>query len=77
MRPLLATGVGLCDNRPMTDREIAIALIRKLPKDIRLREIARELEFVADERGRLRLIKYQEPLTVEKVKGMISSWDVK
>ncbi len=76
-RPLLATDVGVCDIGPMTDRETAIEVIRKLPEDAPLREIVRELRFVAGVRGGLKVVRRGKRLTAAQVRKMISTWDVK
>ena len=73
----LATPVGICDNNPMSNRDIAIDLIQKLPAHASLLEIARELEFVAGVREGFEQIERGEGVPAEKVREMIPSWIVK
>ena len=74
---LLATVVPACDNNPMTNREIAIDLIQKLPEDTSLLDIAREIEFVAGVREGFEQIERGEGVPAEKVRERIPSWVVK
>ena len=61
----------------MSNREIAIDLIKKLPEDATLHEIAREIEFVAGVREGFEQIERGEGVPAEKVREMIPSWIVK
>ena len=61
----------------MTNREIAIDLIQKLPEDTSLLDIAREIEFVASVREGFEQIERGEGVPVEKVRERIPSWIVK
>ena len=61
----------------MSNREIAIDLIQKLPEDASLLDIARELQFVAGVREGFEHIERGEGVPVEKVREMIPSWVVK
>jgi predicted transcriptional regulator len=61
----------------MSNREIAIDLIQKLPPDASLHEIAREIEFVAGVREGFEQIQRGEGLPAEEVRKMVSSWVVK
>ena len=74
---LLATVVPACDNKPMTNREIAIDLIQKLPEDTSLLDIAREIVFVASVRDGFEQIERGEGVPAEKVRERIPSWVVK
>jgi predicted transcriptional regulator len=58
----------------MSNREIAIDLIKKLPEDVSLREIARELEFIAGVREGFEQLDRGEGLAAEEVRKMIPSW---
>ncbi len=58
----------------MSNREIAIDLIKKLPEDATLHEIAREIEFVAGVREGFEQIERGEGVPAEKVREMIPSW---
>ena len=73
----LATVVPACDNKPMTNWEIAIDLIQKLPEDTSLLDIAREIEFVAGMREGFEQIERGEGVPAEKVRERIPSWVVK
>jgi predicted transcriptional regulator len=61
----------------MSNREIAIDLIRKLPESTSLHEIAREIEFIAGVREGFEQLERGEGLPAEKVKEMIPSWIAK
>jgi predicted transcriptional regulator len=61
----------------MSNREIAIDLIEKLPEDVSLHEIAREIEFVAGVREGFEQIQRGEGLPAEEVRKLISSWTAK
>ena len=58
----------------MSNRDIAIDLIRKLPEDIPLRDIAREIEFVAAVREGFEQIDRGEGVPAEEVRQRIPSW---
>jgi predicted transcriptional regulator len=58
----------------MSNRENAIDLIKKLPEDVSLREIARELEFIASVREGFEQLDRGEGLAAEEVRKMIPSW---
>jgi predicted transcriptional regulator len=61
----------------MSNREIAIDLIKKLPEDVSLREIARELEFIAGVREGFEQLDRGEGLPAEEVRRMTPSWIVR
>lgn len=61
----------------MSNREIAIDLIQKLPENTPLRDIAREIEFVAGVREGFEQIERGEGMSAEKVREMIPSWIIK
>ena len=61
----------------MSNREIAIDLIQKLPESASLEEIAREIEFVAGVREGFEQTDRGEGIAAEDVKKMIPSWIVK
>jgi hypothetical protein len=62
------------DSGPMSNRDIAIDLIRKLPENIPLRDIAREIEFVAAVREGFEQIDRGEGVPAEEVRQRIPSW---
>ncbi len=61
----------------MSNREIAIDLIQKLPQDASLHDIAREIEFVAGVREGFVQMERSEGVPAEEVRRMVSSWIVK
>lgn len=61
----------------MSNREIAIDLIQKLPEDTSLHDIAREIEFIAGVREGFDQLERGEGVPAEKVKEMVPSWIVK
>ncbi len=61
----------------MSNREIAIDLIQKLPENVSLHDIAREIEFVAGVREGFQQLERGEGVPAEKVREMIPSWIVK
>ena len=72
----LAITVPLCDSSHMSNREIAIDLIQKLPDDASLLDIAREIEFVAGVREGFEQIERGEGVPAEQVREMVPSWIV-
>jgi predicted transcriptional regulator len=61
----------------MTNREIVIDLIQKLPETASLHEIAREIEFIAGVREGFEQLERGEGVAAEKVREMVPSWTVK
>jgi len=61
----------------MSNRDIAIDLIRKLPENATLHEIAREIEFIAGVREGFEQLERGEGVPAEKVREMVASWTVK
>ncbi len=61
----------------MSNREIAIDLIQKLPESVSLHEIARELEFIAGVREGFEQLERGEGMEADKVRELIPSWIVK
>jgi len=61
----------------MSNREIAIDLIQKLPEHTSLHEIAREIEFVAGVREGFEQTDRGEGLAAEEVRKMVPSWIAK
>jgi len=61
----------------MSNRDIAIDLIRKLPEGASLHEIAREIEFIAGVREGFEELERGEGVPAERVREMVSSWIVK
>ena len=61
----------------MSNREIAIDLIQKLPENASLHEIAREIEFIAAVREGFEQTDRGEGLAAEEVRKMVPSWIAK
>jgi len=61
----------------MSNREIVIDMIQRLPEDTPLHDIAREIEFVAGVREGFDQLERREGVPAEEVRGMISSWSSK
>ena len=61
----------------MSNKEIVIDLVRRLPEDTSLREIAREIEFVAGVREGFAQLDRGEGVPIEEVEKMVSSWATK
>ena len=58
----------------MSNREIAIDLIRKLPEDTSLRDIAREIEFIAGVREGFEQLDRGEGTPAEDVRKQVATW---
>jgi predicted transcriptional regulator len=58
----------------VTNRDIAIDLIQRLPENTPLQDIAKELEFIAAVREGFDQIEQGEGVPAEKVRRMIPSW---
>lgn len=58
----------------MSNRDIAIDLIQKLPENASLHEIAREIGFIAGVREGFEQMERGEGTPVEDVRKMIPSW---
>ena len=61
----------------MSNREIAIDLIRKLPEDTSLHDMAREIEFVAGVRQGLAEIDRGERIPIEEIERELPSWVIR
>jgi hypothetical protein len=61
----------------MSNREIAIDLIQKLPENTSLRDIAKEIEFVAGVREGFEELERGDGVPAEKVRELVPSWIVK
>ena len=61
----------------MSNREIAIDLIRKLPENASPRDITREIEFIAGVREGFEQLERGEGVPADKVREMIPSWIAK
>ena len=61
----------------MSNREIAIDLIQKLPENASLYEVAREIEFIAGVREGFEQLERGEGVPAETVRDMVHSWIAK
>jgi predicted transcriptional regulator len=58
----------------MTNKEIVQDLLRRIPDDTSLQEIARELEFIAAIRQGLSELDNGDSVPIEEVKKELPSW---
>ena len=58
----------------MSNKEIAIDLVRRLPEETSLKDIAREIEFVAAVREGFDQLDRGEGVPIEEVEKMVPSW---
>jgi predicted transcriptional regulator len=58
----------------MSNRELVIDLVRKLPEDMPLENIAREIEFVAGVKEAIAQADRGEVLPIEDVEKLIKQW---
>ncbi|MDB6003835.1 MAG: hypothetical protein JWR15_822 [Prosthecobacter sp.] len=58
----------------MSNRQIAIELLEKLPEDMSLADMAREIEFVAGIREGFEQLERGEGIPIETVREMMPSW---
>jgi len=61
----------------MSNRDIAIDLIQKLPENVSLHDIAREIEFIAGVREGFEQMERGEGVPAEEVRKMVPSWITK
>jgi predicted transcriptional regulator len=58
----------------MSDKEAVIELVKRLPATISLREILREIEFIAAVQEGLDEIDQGKGISVESVEQMMTAW---
>ncbi len=61
----------------MSNKEVVTDLLSRLPHDVSLREIAREIEFIAGVREGLDQLDRGEGVPIDQVEKMIESWTTK
>ena len=61
----------------MSNKDVVSDLLTRLPDDVSLQEIAREVEFVAGVREGLAQLDHGEGVEIEKVEKLIESWTTK
>lgn len=60
----------------MSDKEAVIELLKRLPSEVSLREILREIEFVAAIKEGLDEIDQGKGVSVEAVEKMMEAWNM-
>ncbi len=58
----------------MSSKELAIDLIRRLPDEVSLRDIVREIEFVAGVREGLESFDREGGFTVSEARAKLAEW---
>ena len=61
----------------MTNKEIVQDLLRRIPDDASLQDIARELEFIAAVRQGLADLERGDSVSIEEVERELPSWVIK
>lgn len=58
----------------MSNKELVSDLLARLPDDVSLRQIAREVEFVAGVREGLAQLERGEGIEIDQVEALVASW---
>lgn len=61
----------------MSDRETVLELVKRLPPNVSLRDIVREIEFIAAVKEGLEQIDQGQGVSLEAVEQMIEAWTTK
>jgi predicted transcriptional regulator len=61
----------------MSNKELVIDLVKRLPDDTTLTDIAREIEFIAGVREGFAELDRGEGVPIEEVEKMVPSWRTK
>ena len=61
----------------MTTKEIVQDLLLKLPENVSLHEIAREIEFVAAVRQGLSEVEAGQSVSIDEIEGELPSWVIR
>lgn len=61
----------------MSTKQIIQDLLLKLPEDVSLRDVAREIEFVAAVREGLAEIEHGERIPIEEIERELPSWVIR
>ncbi|ODG98358.1 hypothetical protein A4S05_00590 [Nostoc sp. KVJ20] len=61
----------------MSDRETVLELVKRLPPNVSLREIVKEIEFIAAVKEGLEEIDQGNVVSIESVEQMIEAWTTK
>jgi hypothetical protein len=73
----LALMRGSASDFLMSNKEVVSDLLTRLPDDVSLQQIAREVEFVAGVREGLEQLDRGDGVEIEKVEKLIESWTTK
>jgi predicted transcriptional regulator len=60
----------------MSDKEAVIELVKRLPSEVSLREILKEIEFIAAVKEGLNEIDQGQWVSVETVEKMMETWAI-
>jgi hypothetical protein len=58
----------------MSTKEIVAGLLERLPEDVSLHEVAREIEFIAGVREGFESFERDGGVTIDEARGRVSSW---
>jgi predicted transcriptional regulator len=61
----------------VSNKELVSSLLERLPDDVSLRDIAKEIEFISGVREGLDQLDRGEGVPIEEVEKMIASWTTK
>jgi predicted transcriptional regulator len=61
----------------MNDKEAVLELVKRLPENISLREIIREIEFIAAVQEGLAEIDQGQGVSIETVEQMMAAWTIR
>ncbi len=61
----------------MSDKEAVLELVKRLPPNVSLRDIVKEIEFIAAVRDGLEEIDQGKGVSIEAVEQMIKGWTTK
>jgi hypothetical protein len=61
----------------MSSKELVIDLVRRLPDEVSIRDIVREIEFVAGVREGLECFEREGGFTVEEARTKLDEWTAK
>lgn len=71
---LVATKCPFCDTPAMSNREIVIGLLDRLPADMPLPDIAREIELLAGINTAREQARRREGLAAEDARKLVAAW---
>jgi predicted transcriptional regulator len=61
----------------MSDKETVLELVKRLPPNVSLREIVKEIEFIAAVKEGLEEIDQGKEVSIDSVEQMIEAWTTK